>query len=653
MVETYIYEKDTGCEACPTIRVKRTILVDLSRKSNISFVRGHRANREEIVEYKALAHRSGVIRRYNVKRVGVFGSSSRIGQAAQAIGSIITPGNVSPYRSPIRSGIARALTPGGGRGRRPGRSNRAARCPEGYQYGGRFTDNQLSTCGAKLFDLPGPLGRAISAIQRAFTRTNITVNEPQGRAIRGTAAGNVLESRKPQIPRVQPTTLRSDRDKQTSEIIKAMGSTNEPISRLIRRDGFVLEPVVSPKVLRTIPDNRDMEDATYVMRLTSVDNLGGDELGLLSNTGVTNVTYALSNGSYVEIKKVRPLTVGERRKLGRTVNKAIETDNSKDPAARLKYLADETGDGMEYREKLPKGKNLQQMLKGGRPRKAVEKAPASAPDERRNVMTVDAAAAKIRAGEPLSSIPPSVLQQALTKANIFRRRRNAFESTGGKGYTQRASKNPNDHLNVALASEIQRYMGLDAPDVGIFGAGDNKKALVELPESIIDGSTVDTGSSLSDLSTNDVAKMLVSDLVSDITQRPRNSVAIVKKGDSVKPVPLAVDSELTDLSEIKIRERTKAQIRKFGSVSGEGLYSKYYKELKEEQRRLMQKQIADLLLRARQFNFTKYRDRLYRDGELSQSEKTHLNIVAKIIENRIEVLGSQREQLIKALGGNK
>jgi hypothetical protein len=350
---------------------------------------------------------------------------------------------------------------------------------------------------------------------------------------------------------------------------------------------------------------------------------------------------------------VRPLTVGERRKLGRTVNKAIETDNSKDPAARLKYLADETGDGMEYREKLPKGKNLQQMLKGGRPRKAVEKAPTSAPDERRNVMTVDAAAAKIRAGEPLSSIPPSVLQQALTKANIFRRRRNAFESTGGKGYTQRASKNPNDHLNVALASEIQRYMGLDAPDVGIFGAGDNKKALVELPESVIDGSTVDTGSSLSDLSTNDVAKMLVSDLVSDITQRPRNSVAIVKKDDSVKPVPLAVDSELTDLSEIKIRERTKAQIRKFGSVSGEGLYSKYYKELKEEQRRLMQKQIADLLLRARQFNFTKYRDRLYRDGELSQSEKTHLNIVAKIIENRIEVLGSQREQLIKALGGNK
>lgn len=653
MVETYIYEKDTGCEACPVIRVKRTILVDLSKKTNVSYVRGHRATREEIIEYKALAHRSGGIRNYNIKRVGLFGSSSRLGQAAQAIGSIITPGNVSPYRSPIRSGIARALTPGGGRGRRPGRANRAARCPEGYQYGGRFTDNQLSTCGAKLFDLPGPLGRAISAIQRAFTRTNVTVNEPQGKPIRGSRAGNVVQSRAPQIPRVQPTTLRSDRDKQTAEIIRAMGSTNDPVARLIRRDGFVLEPVVSPKVLRTIPDNRDMEDATYVMRLTSVDNLGGEELGLLSNTGVTNVTYALRNGSFVEIKKVRPLTVGERRKLGRTVNKAIETDNSNDPAARLKFLANETGDGIQYNEKLPNGKTLPQMLKGGRPKKAIDKAPASAPDERQTTMTVEAAAAKIRAGDPLSSIPPSVLQQALTKANIFRRRRNAYDSTGGKGYIQRAAKDPNDHINIGLAAEIQKFMGLDAPDIGVFGAGDSKKSIVELPESVIDGSTVDTDSSIGDLSTMDVAKMLVSDLISDIPSRPRNSVAIVKQNNTIKPVPLPVDSELTDLSDLKIRERTQAQIRKFGSVSGEGLYSKYYRELKEEQRRVMQKQIADLLLKARKFNFTKYRDRLYRDGEMTQAEKTHLNIVSKIVENRIEILGSQREQLIKALGGIK
>jgi len=38
---------------------------------------------------------------------------------------------------------------------------------------------------------------------------------------------------------------------------------------------------------------------------------------------------------------------------------------------------------------------------------------------------------------------------------------------------------------------------------------------------------------------------------------------------------------------------------------------------------------------------------------LTQAEKTHLNIVSKIIENRIKILESQSDQLMKALGGTK
>ena len=67
----------------------------------------------------------------------------------------------------------------------------------------------------------------------------------------------------------------------------------------------------------------------------------------------------------------------------------------------------------------------------------------------------------------------------------------------------------------------------------------------------------------------------------------------------------------------------------------------------------MQEQVALLLEKARKFNYTKYRDALYRDGQLTQAEKTHLNIVGKIIENRIAVLKSQREQIMQALGGKK
>ena len=651
MVESFFYEKETGCEQCPSIIVKRTILVDLSTKVNRSYIRGAGASREEIIEYKGMSMRNG---NYRVKRVGAFGSSSRIGQAAQALGSIALPGNISPYRSPIRSGIARALTPGGGGGmRRRGPGGGTSRCPEGYQFGGRFTDNRLSTCGAKLFDLPSPLGRAIGAIRRALRGPRgIQGDDIQGTPIRGGAPeGNVTTVRAPQIPRVSPKTNAAARDKAVGEIIKGMGTVDGDVARLIRRDGFVLEPVVSPGVLRTIPDNRDMEDATYVMRLRSVENFGGDELGMLSNTGVTNLTYVLNNGGTVEVKKVRKLTVGERRKLGRTVNKAIETDNSSDPAARAKYLVNETGDGMSYTENLPKGQTLADAFKkkASKPRKATSAKPAKEQD----IAGIDEAVAIIRKGGPLSRISPSILQEALRMANVFKREGNVYRSTSGKSYGLRRSSKPNDHINHGLAAEVQKFLGMDAPDYGISGSGAKKNLLIQSPESVIDGGKLSTDADLSSVSVENMAALMVSDMVSDIGSRKRNSIALISKGDSTSAIPLFSESQLVDLDEIKIRERTKAAIRNFGSVNTNGLYSKYYRDLKEEQKRQMQQQVFRLLEKAREFNFTNYRDRLYRDGQLTDGEKTHLNIVATIIENRVEVLQNQREQIVRALGGNK
>jgi len=651
MVESFLYDKETGCEACPAISVKRVILVDLNTKVNTPYLRGVGARLEEVIEYKGLSVRNG---NYRVKRVGLIGSSSRAGQAAQSVGSAILPGNISPYRSPIRSGIARALTPGGGGGRRrrsPG--NGTSRCPEGYQYGGRFTDNRLSTCGAKLFGLPGPLGRAISAIRRALRGPRaMQVDTVEGDPITGSpGVGNVTTVRRPQIPRVSPKTNAVARDKAVGEIIKGMSKVDGDAVRLVRRDSFVLEPVVSSAVLRTIPDNRDMEDATYVMRLQSVDNFGGEELGLMSNTGVTNVTYVLNNGGVVEIKKVRKLTVGERRKLGRTVNKAIKTDNSSDPAARLKYLVEETGDGMSYTEKLPTGKTIGDMFKKAKkPKTAASKKPASPTDD---VTDVSQAAAIIKKGGPLSQISPSILQAALREANIFKREGNLYTSTSGKSYALRKSTRPNDHINHGFSAEVQKFLGIDTPDYGITGTGAKKNLLIESPESVVDGSKLTTDIALSDIDTNQVAALLVADLLSDVTNRKLNSIAILKKGDTATAVPLFAQSELYDLDEIKISERTKARIRKFQSVNIEGVYSKYYRELKESQKRQMQQQVFQLLEKARKFSFTRYRNRLYSDGSLSTAEKTHLNIVSTIVENRIDILQNQREQIVIALGGKK
>jgi len=653
MVESYVYERDFGCEACPPILIKRTILADLSTKVNHDHIRGMGAKSEEVVEFKALARRLGSLRQFEEKRVGLFGSRSRLGQVAQSIGTYAAPGNISPARSPIRSGIARALTPGGRRGRGiPGRG-RTARCPERYQYGGRFTDNEFTTCGQQLFDMPSDLGETISQIRRrAAARTPApegSTTEP--RAISSGSSGrSVVNPRAPQIPRVAQKTNKQARSKSEEQIVKGMSPKGVEAARLVRRDGFILEPVVSAQVLRTIPDNRDMVEATYLLTARSKNDIGGQELGLLSNTGITKLTYVLPGGSTLELEKVRNLTTGERRKLGRTVNKGIKTSNDSDSAARLKFVSDETGDGIQYRENLSGGKTIDQILSSGG--KAPKKAPAPK-EETEEVTDIAQAARIIRDGGPLSAIAPSILQEALTKANMFKRDNGLYETNRAGTYRMQKSNGKGDHISASFAAEMQSYLGLNSPDIAPVGKGDKKNYLVEVADSVIEGATLQKDVKLSDIPTTEMASMLVSDIISDITDRKSNSIAVLKKDDEMLAFPDISKSELINLSEVSVTERTKARIRDFRSVSGNGLYSKYYRELKEDQQRLMQQQIAELIERAREFNFTKFRDRLYRDGELSGAEKVHLNIIQKIVENRVDVLRQSREQLMEVLGGKK
>ena len=57
----------------------------------------------------------------------------------------------------------------------------------------------------------------------------------------------------------------------------------------------------------------------------------------------------------------------------------------------------------------------------------------------------------------------------------------------------------------------------------------------------------------------------------------------------------------------------------------------------------MRKLIATLLRRARKFNFNQYRDRLNSSGELTEGEKIHMNVLGKILDQRIRVLSNVSE----------
>jgi len=632
---------------------------------------------QNVIEYKALAKRSGLTRRYDVK-VGILGTHSRAGQAVQSIGSAIVPGNLSPIRSPIRSGLWGAITPG--KPRIPGGtggSNRAYRCPEGYQYGGRFTDSRFSSCGQKLFDIPSPLGLAIGALRR-IARGSRAVNPGSSKPITGeTPEGSLVQSRKPQIPRVGNPNPAA-RGSAAKNLVTELGKVESLTARMVRRDGFVLEPVVSAQVLRAIPDNRDMEGADYLMSVQELPQLGGQELGLLSNTGVTKLTYVLPGGSFISLEKKRQLTVGERRKLGRTVNAAAKIDISKDPTARLKEVVSQTGDGIGYSENFvniknpneivakPNGKStpkwVDEIFGKGRKAKPVSNAGRTTDSDSaagKEITSLSEAIEQITAGRSLAEIDPSILQEAITKANVFKRqkldnRREIIETPSGNKYTLYTSSTQYEHIGQKLASDIQQHLGLESPDVLFVGTGEKRKYLVEDPATLIRGYQVDRRKTFSDYKPQDVAKMLVSDWLTDQRVRDPGSILAVSNGSETKPIVTNnFTSGLADLSNIEIVERQKMSISDLLKGPEGEKYAEYFQKLKQEQRFAFRREIDALLLRARQFNFTQFKNKLYSDGKLTNAEKAHLNIIGRILELRIQKYADSRQTLMEILGAKK
>jgi len=670
MSDVRFYTKTAQCCGGGEFLVRQETFSDrlAGRPSNV--LRRVGLRNQAVVDYKALSIINGNSRQYGVK-VGVIGSRSRIGQAAQSAVSFAVPGDLSKLRSPIRSGAWSAITPGlpGGIGGGPKRQGRTHRCPEGYQYGGRFTDNRFSTCGAKLFDIPSPLGAAIGALRAAARAGRVTSNV-QGRAITaGQYGGNVIDSRAPQIPRVGASNPRVASVK-IKELVTDMGKPNIQATRMVRRDGFVLQPVVSAGVLRTIPDNRDMEGATYLTTLGDIGALGGNELGLLSNTGVSSVSWVLPGGSSISISKVRPLTVGERRKLGRTVNQAIKLPNANDPLARLRLVAEETGDGIAVRENFVGIQNPKKIVTTSNGRSVEKwvyellmkkrgKQTASAPERETvsaasaKISNIDEAIAHLNKGGSLLDIAPSILQKVLSRQNIVKTQNGMIMGPNNKPLVQRTPAKKFGHLHAAFASDVQQHLGFESPDVAFIGKGDKRKYLIESSRAVISGFEPDRNKTFEDVSPADVATLFVADFLTGVDNRSKASVEL-SKGEGRTSV-IAVDNPypIVDLSSIKIVERSKNKIEEIAGLSGDGVYGKYFRALKAEQQTLFRQQLAKLISRAGRFQVREFKSRLKADGELSTGELQHLDILGKLFDPRLDILRGSLTQVIALLGGKK
>lgn len=654
MIAAVVSLNESDC--CPQL-VARFSFVE-PRKNPTSVLHVFEKGNRRLAEYKAVAVLHGHSRRRVRNSLSVQDVVNYKG-VGHTLLSLAIPGDSDPIRSPVRSAFYRAITPGGG-GRRGGSKpgeNRGYRCPEGYEYGGRFTDSRLSTCGMKLFDIPG-IGRAIGA---ALAASYADAKPGEGTPITGGPYPDVQRGRRPNI--LIPKVSKSNRQSMMQNIealVKEIGGSDKRTSRLVRRDGFVLEPVVPTSVLRVIPDNRNMEGASFVTSALTRNDFGRDELGMLSNSGVDSVVYVMPGGSTVTLSKSRQLSVGERRRLGRLVASAPSKKNDTDPLAPIRYVAGEGSDYLTYEENFVGIKNPHQLIGDGTRERWVDEVfakngrlkPKRTPaDESREtesfgqvnsrINTVEGAISHINNGGSLGDLKPTVLAKLLASKDYVKRLDGNVVQIGSRKYTLEKQKAKYSAISERFAEDVQQFLGVESPDVFPVGKGDRRQFLRERPESAIVGSRINRSKTWSDLPLRDMAGLFVSDMLTDVRERDSQTIVAVELGDRTFGMSIAnIGSGLTNLSDIEITKRTKMTIDELLGGGSGARYSEYYRQLKLEQQAQLRRFIANLLQRARKFNFNQYRDRLSTTGELTEGEKIHMEVLGKIIKQRIRVLSN-------------
>lgn len=616
------------------------------------------------------------------QKAGVLGSGSRVVQAAQGAASFAVPGDLSDIRSPIRSTIWETLTPGGGRGlRRPGGKERTYRCPEGYQFGGRFTDSKWSTCGRQLFDIPG-LAATLRQIAESMmgTGSGIGYMQPNVTPLSGVdATGDVLKSRAAQIPRVGAFNANARNSAVDSAIRELTGNPSIP-TMMIRRDGFPMQPVVSVGELRKVPDNRNMEGATFLIRSANIDMLGKEEMGLLSNTGVTSLVYVLPNGSTVKMDKGRNLTVGERRKLGKTVSAAAQIDNSNDPLRRLNSVVSDSGGGISLATDFKKIQNADQVITSGKnkgKKKWVVEAFKPAAGSRRVSPASIAAQAKpesqtptepskkisnlqdaithINDGGSLADIDPGLLNEAIRRAKVYRQRKQGANRTlfsrndGGVSFLEVSPGTRFEHLGAHVSSEVQDALGLVSPKVRVTGEGNTRPYLVQTLDSATPDGPISPGT-VKDSNPQDALALAMSDYLLDNRGRNPSNLSGIGSGEQRRLASsMNAPSALAGLSAAELKKRRSLDFPDYLVNDGKTLMGGM-SQSQESFRRQILEIYEDLLQKARSFNWNSYIKNFKSDGKLSLAEERHLEIVKSIYQLRLDKLSKSKNSFSRLLG---
>ena len=649
---------------------------------------------QDLLNFKGLIARS-VLQPYFIEgKVGLVGSRSRLGQAVQAAGTIALPGNISAVRSPVRSAIARTLTPGGGQdsnliGRAArsalGRTRRAARqvlrCPAGFEYGGRFASRNFANCGRQLFDLPG-LGDGIGG--RGAGGVGIVRRRGEEIDIGNYGLTAAQIQRATQIPRVGGNNVQAS-NRSLKAAINALAGKSESNAFLVRQDGFTLRPVVSAQVLSEIRKNPDMDNGAYISRVANVAAIGHDSTPMLWMSNARSVVFVTPDGGNITVERAKDLTIGEKRKLTKFWDGSAGTPEKEfDLASRIRSLVDYSEGGLTYNERFPsldnandlvtvseigKDKNQRSVRRwvyanymadnapgrtGKRKWKEVGKASTGA-IVRDNEITKPAQAVEFLKdnGDPFE-VPPSLLGDALNKSKAYTSTRlqpgvELLERGDGKKFYRVESSGSYSNLSHRVSGDLQSVLGLESGRVAFIGTGGDRSVLIEHPENL--SSVKIARDSISDSDPEDLLRIAVSDYLLDKQQRSPASLVAIRKGDARGVMASDNgDAALAGLSAEELKKRRAMVLGDYFEQSRNEQLSKRFNELRETQRRQLLRIYDSILEKAVKFNFSEYAERLGVDGGLSSGEKQHLELIKTLFEQRLDNLRKSRKRFLQILG---
>lgn len=643
-----------------------------------------------VVNFKAAAFSTPTRNRMgssiNVK-VGLIGSSGTIGQTVQGAGTIALPGDLSGVRSPIRSRAYSALAPGGnipglGKIRRvTPKPTRGFRCPSGFQFGGRFTDSRYSTCGAQLFDIPSVLGITIGAARRMNNKPKLPRNEVTSlsEVVTGGATSNTASIlRMAQIPRTGADKP-AERLKAVQAAIRTVTGAPTTEGRLIRRDAVVLKPIVPSSVLRKFSGNSDMDGSVMVRPIQVPKDIVGDDLALLSGPAVRQVTYVLPNGSTLTIERSRDLTVGERRKFGRQLNRVGGESDQFDVGNNIRDFANSSGGAFKYTEKFPNIDKPNDVIsvdngRGGKVEvrrwvyetfmsNGKGKIKPSAPTEtlredatpKNDSPTTLAESIKMldNGGDPFD-IPSEFISDALKNSK-------SYESTplgtgiikhqagSGKSVLQVPETVTYGSVSEKVYADIASHVGLKMPNTKIGGSASKRDLIMN---DISQGETrFDTSLEFDKIPKADILRLAIADYLTDRRDRSPATLAAVRDGSRITVIPSSNElSNMAGLSAADIERRFKIDLPDYLDERGARIYKQSLSASSESERKMLASLVDDLFKKVDAFNWDEYVSRLTVDGMLSDAEKRHLEMVKRLFTTRRDTLKKQNTQFNKLIG---